>query len=146
MPRVWGKLANRVNLIEEFRNDVAGLALLTDWLGAGGHPVSQIHAEHRADACVHGNDGKPCPLNKEPGWWDRVKSSIANTIKMQLEMKQHLKLHVSSEEGLAMCAACGCCLKLKVWTPIEHIKAHTSPENIAKTPSYCWMRTEMIQA
>jgi hypothetical protein len=135
-----------VNLLEEFRNDVEGLKLLNDWLVSGGDTVSQIHAEHRAITCTMGANGDPCPLNKEPGWWDRAKSIIANTIKMQLEMKQHLKLRVSSEEGLAMCSACGCCLKLKVFTPIEHIKAHTSPENIAKTPGYCWMRQEMIQA
>ena len=134
-----------MSLLDEFRNDVAGLELLADWLGSGGETVSQIHAEHRADACVHGNGGQPCPLNKEPGWWDRVKSAIASTIRRQLELKQQLNLHVSSEDGLAMCAACGCCLKLKVWTPIEHIKAHTPPENIAKTPGYCWMRIELIK-
>jgi hypothetical protein len=134
-----------VNLLQEFKNDIEGLKLLNDWLGSGGDTVSQIHAEHRAITCTMGANGDPCPLNKEPGWWDRVKSSIANTIKMQLEMKQHLKLHVSSEEGLAMCAKCGCALPLKVWVPIEHIKAHTDPEKFKDAPPFCWLRQELSE-
>jgi len=132
-----------MNLLEEFRNDVEGLELLRDWLGEGTSPVSEIKALHRACVCASGNQGKPCPLNLEPNWWDRVKSMIANTIKMELEMKQHLKLETCLDESLSMCGACGCCLRLKIWTPIEHIKAHLSPENLAKTPEFCWMRKEL---
>lgn len=135
-----------MNLLEELKNDIEGVQLLRDWLGPGCEMVTQTHAEHRAYICGFGAGGDPCPLNKAPGWWnlvDNIKSAIAETIRAELELKQHLKLHVTSEEGLVMCAACGCCLKLKVWTPIQHIKDHISPANIDKTPRYCWMRTEL---
>lgn len=135
-----------MNLLEELRNDVEGIQLLRDWLGDGGAPVSQMAAEHRAYTCVNGKAGDPCPLNKAPHWWnllENAKSAIAETIRAELELKQHLQMRVTSEEGLAMCSACGCCLKLKVWTPIEHIRAHTTPENIDKTPLFCWMRREL---
>jgi len=94
-----------MNIFEELRQDVQGVALLVDWIGSGGEPVSQIHAEHRADACVHGNDGKPCPLNCEPGWWDRAKGAIAETIRGQLELKKKLNLHLSCDASLHMCKA-----------------------------------------
>lgn len=132
-----------MNIFEELRQDARGVALLVDWIGSGGEPVSQIHAEHRADACVHGNDGKPCPMNCEPGWWDRAKGAIAETIRGQLELKKKLNLHLSCDASLHMCKACGCSMQLKPWVPIAHIKAHTSPETIDKTPSFCWLRKEL---
>lgn len=132
-----------MSLIDEFRNDVAGLALLKDWLGDGTEPVSQARADHRANACLHGDGGNPCPHNCEPNWWGRVKSSIANTIQMQLEMKHHLRLHVASEDACFMCRICGCALPLKVWTPIEHIKQHTTPDQLEKYPAWCWQKQEI---
>jgi len=132
-----------MSLLEKLKDDIEGAKLLKDWLGGNGIPVSQIHADHRAYACAHGNAGEPCPLNKEPGWWDRVKSVIANWIRAELELKNHLNMRVANEDEVNMCAACGCCIKLKAWTPIRYIKDHTPPKKIAKTPSYCWMRKEI---
>ena len=132
-----------MNLLDEFRNDVAGLALLKDWIGEGGIPVSQDHAELRANICVFGIGGRRCPKNVEKGWWDRIKSVIANTIKMQLEMKNHLNLHVKQEDDLWMCACCGCALPTKVWVPTKHLKEHTDPEKFKAAPSMCWVRQEI---
>lgn len=134
-----------MKLLEEIRNDIEGLKLLKDWLGDGTDPVSQVRAEHRANACAFGDNGMPCSMNREPNWWERFKSSIAETIRSELELKHHLELKVSSEDALHMCAACGCCIKLKVWTPTEHIKAHLNEAQIAKTTSFCWMKKELRQ-
>lgn len=135
-----------MNVVEEIKNDMNGLSLIDDWLGDRGVPVAPILANFRAQRCIHGNDGKPCPRNVEPNWWDRVKSMIAETIRLELEIKNRLNMHTDEEESLNMCGACGCCMKLKVWTPIEHIKNHTSKEQLAKMPEhYCWIRKELGQ-
>ena len=91
-----------MNVIEEIKNDMTGIELLDDWIGAGGMPVHQMVADFRAQRCIHGNEGDKCPLNVEPGWWDRVKSVIAHTIKRELEIKNRLKLKVAEEESLAI--------------------------------------------
>jgi hypothetical protein len=132
-----------VNILDEIRNDAQGLALLKDWLGEGGKTVDPVQADIRAHVCYNGNNGEPCPRNKEPNWWERVKSAIALTIRDQLELKSRMQLKVHREESIHMCSACGCCLKLKVWTPIEHIKSHLSVEQFNRTVPYCWMRKEI---
>lgn len=132
-----------MNIFDEFRNDVEAALLLRDWLGEGGDPVSQAQADFRADVCLHGNGGEGCPLNVEPNWWDRVKDAIAETIRAELEVKRRLQLHATGEEHLSMCKPCGCCLKLKVWTPTKHIKAHTSSDTLDKMPGFCWQRIEI---
>ena len=132
-----------MNLLDKLRNDIEGVKLLNDWIGEGGQPVSSMRSEHRAAACVSGNQGQPCPFNVEPGWWERVKSSIAQTIQAELELKHHLELRQPLDDGLHMCSICGCCLKLKVWTPIQHIQAHTSSEMLDKMPGYCWQKREI---
>lgn len=119
------------------------LALIHDWLGSGGYPVSMMKAEKRAASCVYGNSGNPCHLNKEKGWWDRVKSTIASTIKKQLEIKHEMKLRVSLEDSLFMCGGCGCAIPLKIWASTDHIKAHTSTEQLAKYPDWCWQKLEL---
>lgn len=135
-----------MSLLEKLRQDVEGAKLLKDWFGDGGVPVSQIHSEHRADACVHGNGGQPCSLNRAANWWnlhENAKNAVAQTIRSELELKNHLSLHVSSEDELHLCAACGCCLKLLVWTPAWRLKEHTTPEQLAMMPSFCWKKKEI---
>lgn len=132
-----------MTLIDEIKHDVQALFLLRDWLGDGCEPVSRFHAEYRSLPCVKGQAGEPCQFNTAPNWWDEVKDAIAETIRSELELKKQLELHVTEEPNLHMCKICGCCLKLKVWTPIQYIKAHTSPENIERMPAFCWQRREI---
>lgn len=132
-----------MKVIDEIKNDISGLDALSDWLGDQGQPVHPIVSEHRASICVTGNQGEPCPLNVEPGWWDRVKSKIADWIRAELAIKANMNVSTRWDEQLHMCAGCGCCLKLKVHTPQRVIKDHVRQDQIAKTPSYCWMRIEL---
>lgn len=131
-----------MSLVSEIKNDINGLAALRDWLGDSGDPVHPILAEMRAQRCVEGNDGDPCPLNRAPKWWEKAKEVAADWIRKELEIKSHMNLRVAQEERLNMCAACGCCLPLKVWVPRDYIRKHTSAEVLAKTTSYCWLRKE----
>lgn len=132
-----------MKLLEELRKDATGLALLDDWLGAGGFPVEQSLAERRAATCISGDDWKPCPFNRGGKWWEKAKDAIAAVIRLQLRFKTELTLHVACEDQLQMCQRCGCCLKLKVHVPIEHIRAHTPPETVEQYPDFCWIRREL---
>jgi hypothetical protein len=120
-------------------NLAAGAAILAEWLGSGGRPVSNAQAEQRAKACVG------CPLNVEPLWWERVTANpIAEVIKSHLAKKSEMGLSVSVETQLSMCRACGCCLPLKVFVPIEHIRSHTNDDVRARLPEHCWMKKENV--
>lgn len=132
-------------VLAEIQNTAKGAVVLADWLGPGGVPVEQRKADDRAIHCVFGNEGKPCPNNKSPNWWDKVKGSIAAAIRDMLEVKNHAKMEAAYEKDLNMCSACGCCLKLKVWVPIDHVKRVVPKEELTNLPTYCWMRQE-IQA
>ena len=131
------------NILEELRNDIEGIELIRDWLGEGAVTVPQEQAEQRAKVCRTGNDGKPCPMNKHAGWWDTVKHEIADVIRAEIELKNHLELHVPNENELHLCVCCGCALTLKVWTPTAHIKEHTDVEKFKSAPEWCWIRKEL---
>lgn len=133
-----------MKVVDELKNDMTATALLADWLGATGIPVHQMVADFRANRCIYGDNGEPCPCNVEPNWWDRVKSKIADWIKGELEVKNNMNLKAAEEDKLMMCSACGCCLKLKVWTPTIHLKNHIDRKVLDKTPDYCWMKKELL--
>lgn len=133
-----------MNLIEEIKNDAAGLKTLTDWLGEGLHPVPQAQADHRSLACVSGNNGDPCPHNRGGKWWERqIKNPIADAMLRQIEVKNQIKISTPFDESLSVCDVCGCCLKLLIWTPIDIIKRRTNPETISNYPAHCWKRIEL---
>ncbi len=132
-----------MSVIEEIRNDVAGAKLLADWLGDGGFSVPASQADWRASVCSAGNLGQPCEMNVEPRWWERVKNDVADAIKAELEIRNRIGLTVKHEESIFMCRGCGCCLKLKVHTPIEHIAKHTPKSQIDKMPPFCWIKKEL---
>lgn len=145
-----------MNIIEEIKQDSAGLLFLKDWLGDGTSPVEFAVAQSRANVCLHtkvptgyqtasGPEEKEgCPLNRHPNWWERwLSDPIANAIRRQLEIKQRMDLSLPEESNLNMCQPCGCCLKLKVWAPTEHLKRHTSPQVMEKLPNYCWLKKEV---
>ena len=125
------------------KQDITGIAAIADWLGDGGSPVSPVLAEFRANRCTSGNDGKPCPYNTSPGWWNTVKDTVAQWIRRELEVKNAMQLHTAQDDHLHMCTVCGCCPKLKVWTPLKHIRDHTPHDIIKKFPAFCWQRVEL---
>lgn len=116
---------------------VIGARILADWLGAGGGPVDNALAESRAAIC------RSCPENSHPRWWESHNNAIALAMREMLELKNEIGYSVSQEDKLHLCRACGCCLKLKVHVPIEHIKAHTLPDAVDKYPDHCWIRNEL---
>lgn len=131
-----------MSILSEIRNDMTGAAILADWLG-NGEPVHPLVAEARAQRCTRANGGTLCPHNVQPKWWERAKEKAAEWIRAELEAKHNLSLTVPQEEDLGMCDLCGCCTRLKIWTPLPHITAHVHKDQLAQAPSYCWMRVEI---
>lgn len=132
-----------MSILTAIRQTAKGGVIIADWIGAGGLPVPQEAADSRAQCCITGNDGKRCPHNTAPLWWEHATGSIAQAIRDMLSIKNEIAMEVKGEEHLQMCRQCGCCLRLKVWAPMSHVRKVLDPDTISKLPSYCWMKHEL---
>jgi len=112
------------------------LALLKEWLGAGGVPVPTAHAQARVNVCL------VCPHNDLSRWiWS---TTARRVISLQSQLREHMKIKLEGEDKLGTCDVCGCVLHLKSLVPAEHIAAHTSPEQLSKFPATnCWITDEL---
>ena len=108
--------------------------ILTDWVGEGGKPVPIEEAQARANVCLQ------CPHNWQGSWDWRL--LVAMAIAAQEQLRETMAIHLDSEEKLNICEVCGCKLRLKVHVPFSHLYAHTSEEQFAKYPPFCWQKTE----
>ena len=112
-----------------------GTAVVLDWLGAGGNPVSRELAEKRAAVCV------ACPLNETGSWYTEAPAEV---IRAAVKAWQTLKgssfaFETSQGDKLKSCAVCKCKLPLKVFVGLDHIVQKTKPEVMAELPSHCWI-------
>lgn len=123
-------------MFESIKNTVRGAHILSEWLGAGGVPVSRDLAERRSQVCAS------CPHNFKGNWADRLKEAVADVIKDHVAIKNAACLTVSREQEMGFCLACGCVNKLKVWVPITHIAAHTRWQDDIIPPN-CWVNSEI---
>lgn len=126
----WANAAGAVKRVS------AGVAILMDWLGSGGKPVDYAVADRRAAVCA------TCPKNDGGDWKAYFTGPVAEKIRVQLEMKNDLKLRTLHDEKLTVCSGCDCPIQLKVHAPIEHIMAHTSEEVKARLDPRCWVLQE----
>ena len=117
-----------MNWTERASQIVNGAKVLADWIGHGGIPVEKEVAQSRADICLR------CPKHVKD--WALLESA-ADAIKRQIEVKNHLDLHVRGEKSLHFCAGCGCVCRLKIWLPLENILPE--PEERAKFDPNCWL-------
>ena len=110
----------------------AGVATIGAWRGAGGEVVPQEEAERRAAICA------ACFLNdNEHGIGYFFVSSVAASIQHEIERKNDIKLRTARDSELGVCKACFCCLRLKVFTPMEYITRHMSKS--VTLPPRCWI-------
>lgn len=115
----------------------AGAATLKDWFGAGGKPVAKEAAEARAAVCAG------CPKNAPGEWSSFFTVPAADFIRKMMNQKRDMALSTSQDDSLNVCSACYCPLKLKVWTPIEHIKERM-PEVVRNDLApECWVLKEI---
>lgn len=116
------------------RKMAAGAALLFEWQEAGMPHVEQSVAESRADTC------SKCPKNeKGKNLTDIFTVPVANQIKKKMEALADLKLSTSHDSELAVCSACACPLRTKVWVPGELILKRLKPEVKSDLHESCWI-------
>lgn len=125
--------SQKKSAVAQVRNVAAGVGVLLDWLGSGGKPVEQSLADSRAEICA------TCPKNDGGDFTAFFTKPIADKIRTQLEIRGDLQLRTSHDDKLTVCSGCDCPLKLKVWTPIDHILAHTSDDTKTKLDPRCWI-------
>lgn len=113
-----------------------GIAVLSDWLGAGMKPVDSSLSESRAKVCVS------CPLNSLGDFWTRIAASAASKIKAGVNIKNSMKLTTSQDDNLHSCQACSCWIPLKVHVPIQHIVEHDNEEIRKNLHPSCWILEE----
>lgn len=114
----------------------AGKDILFDWEESGKPPVAQGVANKRAETCVQ------CPCNGKGDLSRYFTLPAAALIKSSLERLHQMNLKTPSDSMLGTCEACTCPLRLKIWTPIEFIKEHTSEDVMAKLDPKCWVLAE----
>lgn len=114
----------------------AGVGILLDWLGSGGRPVDKALAESRAGVCVL------CPENQDPNWFQKLTGAVAEETRKLLGIKNDLALTTSVDDRLFTCQICLCNNVLKVHTPIDHVKKHTSQKTMDAFPAHCWVKKE----
>lgn len=117
---------------------VAGIGVLTDWLGSGGKPVSSSVSNFRASIC------RDCPQNQTGDWTRFFTNPASETIRKQLAIKHDLDLSTPHDEALGVCAACSCPLKLKVHTPLNHVHNHLKPDVRDRLDRKCWILHEQV--
>ena len=113
---------------------VAGIGVLTDWLGETAEPVSEEVANHRATIC------SGCPKNRPGGFTDFFTVEASELIRKQLSVKSDMNLATHKDQDLGVCSACLCPLKLKVWAPMEYILKHTSDDVKNQLDERCWIK------
>lgn len=106
--------------------------------GFGESPPSQEVAQARSDICTGRLSGTKCPNNHQGGF--SLTTKAAQVIHAQRQRKLELKLAADGESSLGVCKVCGCYLPLKVWYDSQTITNHTSDEQFAKFPSFCWIK------
>lgn len=135
--RVVGAVAS---LAGEARKIRTGLNVIKDWLGDGLTPVAPELATTRAAVCV------PCPLNQPPTATQVLTGTASKWLKQVLEAKSDMELATPHDSKLQTCAACGCRLDTKVFTPLPHIWRHSKPEDIAALDAACWILRERAES
>lgn len=91
--------------------------------------VSQEEAERRANVCLTGAKGHPCPNNQAVSgcFGCRGAGKVIESITGKKKTSKDNLLHA--------CTACGCLLRIKIHLPLDAI--HTDE---SKLPSFCWQR------
>jgi hypothetical protein len=119
----------------EVKKAVAGVGLITEWLGSGLKPCSAEEAQKRAAICQR------CKKNENPNTLQSAYGVVADGLHLLMQAKSDLKLATQYDSDLHSCKVCDCDLKLKVWAPGEHVLAHTSEEVRKNLDPDCWILT-----
>jgi hypothetical protein len=94
-------------------------------------PVSLKQASDRASVCA------TCPMNEKSV---NPISALPFLVLSAYRLANRSQLKTPGNANLHTCTACGCLLKLKVWTPLKHIKSVSGWDE--GLPDQCWILQE----
>jgi hypothetical protein len=117
----------------------AGVKTANEWIDSGSPPVPKATSEIRALACA------ACPKNGKGDFTSWFTKPASEVIGRQIERISGMKLTTSVDDKLNVCEVCLCPLKVKVHTPKEYIKNHTTSEvliELSQIPG-CWIPKEL---
>lgn len=126
-----------VGVINPVKKIVSGVGTLIEWLGGGLRPVNQELANTRAKTCA------VCPLNQPTEGIKKAIETVGDVLHAMMSAKHDLKLTTPFDDTLESCTACLCSNKLKIWTPIEHVKSGTAKVVFEQFHPNCWVRKEL---
>lgn len=129
-----------MSLLDFAKRMGTGTEIVFSWVGSGGNTVTQHEAQLRSDICTGRLSGVACPYNVAENFFT---GSAGETVKKLVEIKNGSKLRVRGEKSLGNCAVCKCHLRTKIWTPMEHIRKHTTDDELRELPPICWQRVEV---
>lgn len=136
-PRMAGAVRDAVAAV---RKVASGAALLFEWEEAGMPHVEQSVADTRASTCV------VCPKNqKGKNLTDIFTVPVADMIKKKMERLDQINLKTSYDLELAVCSACLCPMRTKVWMPLDLILKRMKPETkseLNQANPKCWILQE----
>ena len=132
--RIVGEVAGHV--VGEAKKVVAGVGLISSWLGSGLTPVAQDVANKRASICAG------CQFNQEPNALQKLEGAAGQALHLILQAKNDMKLTTPDDGKINTCTICNCALRAKVWTPIEHVWSNLKPEVAASLDPACWQIQE----
>ena len=124
-PPAVAKLAGAINKAQ----------LLKDMMESD--PVGIALAGQRASVCVQ------CPMNRKADWKAILAAPAFALVRAMMAAKSVEGVTTQYDEKLETCSACDCPLAVKILYPIEMIKKHTTPEQLAKFHPSCWIRSEL---
>lgn len=104
------------------------------WWLEGQAPVAQPLAQARANICM------ACPMNESATGLDKLSVAVARRVRAALAKKHTMNLTLEEEDRLGLCAACGCHLQLKPWTPGVVIFKDGRPDYFDDLAPTCWVR------
>jgi len=133
-PPAPGLLARLKNVAGAVRKIEAGVETLLDWEKNGQPPVSASEAAWRASICAG------CPQNRQGQLTDFFAAAAAEKIRTRLARLHGLKLTTPYDDRLQVCDVCLCPLKLKVFTPLDIIRAHEPAGLREQFPQHCWLK------
>jgi hypothetical protein len=137
LPKIWRpqrvKRPVAAAVVQGAKNTAAGISLVKDWIGDGLTQVEQNVAEDRAVICAG------CPVNGDPNFLENLTGAASEELKALMEVRHDMKLSTAMDDQLHTCKACGCALKLKVWTPLKHIVAHLKDDVKSQLDPRCWV-------
>lgn len=116
---------------------INGAKAYSEWLGTS-EPVPAAQAQVRADTCLFGDNGQPCPKNQH----STFDAEFTATIRAILKLKGWLGLRVVGEKKLHTCQVCSCPLRTKVFMGIDIVVKGVDGKDWTEFPDYCWIRKE----